>query len=568
MDLQILYNNPSHKKKKSKSHKGGAMAKKRTKKASAKKYHSSGKKQHQFKKKRNPKMYYERTGVVKPRLNIFGEEVTRNVKKKLPKFVEGKVNFLENDQIQKRTEKFEKAIAKIQSGDRVATNKKEAEKIIKVFENLRDKFEKKIKKTAEDLEREEARMAEIGYTRTGVKKAQAKEANRKEQEENRKEKAELNKFNREIDQMIHFLGKATGTKKKKKAKKKSAKRRSSKPRRKNNPSIEVLDNPRKKKKARKKAGKRKSAGRKKAGRKSRKYISKLKNRPYLGESFVPAGESSDKYGMFKKKKKSGGESAKKAGRPKKKNNPSSKIQVLDNPKKKKKKSKKVKSKKGKSKVKKSKAKTKAVSTRKKYKKARYKVKSNPGANMASKFEQITKHEVMEATGLASGGVLLKIYNQHAKQAVVNLPGIKNLYQMIPAKAAPLFDGLVDVLLAAGLGHIISKASKGNAKAEAISKGIIGAAVVSFSMKATQSAYALAGQQMNGFVAVPSMDGIIAVPEMEGIIAVPEMNGFGEADFGQFDSDADFGAILATPEMEGMGEADFGEYEYEDEGADF
>jgi len=552
MDLQILYNNPS-KHKKAHKRKENPMAK--------------------LRKKRNPKTVYRRQDDQVTLLTAAGKP-----KKVGPLFRIGKVDMPSQKAIDRKRKKLSDMDEKIlKKGIAPADKSRLLTKRKKAVKALEESLEKAHKKLGGEIKR----MQEKGYgadeTLT-VKKAMAQI--KKQKADIKKADSVLDKelkLNKEFTKVVKSKRKkkVEAPKKKKKASKKASKKGARKHRRRRNPSkiealsnptIEVLSNPKKKKakKSYKKPSKKKKASKKSSKKKSKKIV-KDSSKPKSSKKKSSKKKSSKK--KSSKKNKSIFEEIFSSKKSKKKG--------------KKKKSSKKKARKGKGKGKKSykakalkiKPETKAKKSYKK--KSKNKRKSNPsgGVGMASKFEQITKHEVMEATGLAVGGVALKLYNQHAKSIIVNLPGIKNLYQMIPAKAAPLFDGVIDVLLAAAVGHGITYASKGNAKAESISKGLIGAAVVSFAMKATQSAYAVAGKQMNGFVAVPSMDGIIAVPEMNGIIAVPEMNGFGEADFGSFAGDGDFGAIIASPEMEGLGEADFGEadfgeFDYQDEGADF
>jgi hypothetical protein len=540
MDLQILYNNPKVEKRKEKS-----MKVKRRKK--------------------NPVNIYRKAK------RDLGPSGKPNKPMKGPGVKFGKVNFPSEKE---RTDYQTFVLDRISEIDKNVKDDNKKGKLIDKIKKRQTLYRKALAARLKRLKAEEDKMKEKGYILDqGLTKKEAVAKLREESKAiSRAKKADAD-LDKKIKKMLSnekvksskVLGKKAS--KKKKAKKKSTKRRGkalkgkSSYKRKKNPgikvldnpmAIEVLDNPRRKKKgskkkSSKKVSKKKSSKRKSSKKKSTKKVSKKKSSKKVSKK-----KSSKRKGSKKKSSKRKGSKKKSA-------------MALEQAPSSKKSHKKKSRRKGKRKA------IKASS----YKKGKHKRKSNPerGAGMASKFEQITKHEVMEASGLALGGVAIKLYNQHAKSFVVNLPGIKNIYQMIPAKAAPAFDGLIDVLLAAAVGHGISYASKGNAKAESISKGLIGAAVVSFAMKATQSAYAVAGKQMNGFVAVPSMDGIIAVPEMNGIIAVPEMQGLGEADFGSFAGDGDFGAIIASPEMEGLGEADFGEadfgeFDYQDEGADF
>lgn len=537
------------------------------------------------KKKRNPKAVYKRA------TGIPGKD-GKTVKVKGPSFKIGKVDVPDNEQLAKDRAKLVEIEKNIKDRKMPDSAK---EKILKTYKDAQIKYIDGLKRKLANREKESARLNKRGYYRDlslTPKEAAAKMKEEKmdivrSKKDVQKLKEQLSKqeskSKKDLAKLISSIsGKKPSKKKarkktgKKKAAKKVAKTVSKKPskkkpskksykagkkkatkRRKNpievlaNPSkIEIMDNP-----------KRKKAGKKKARKKVAKKASK---------------KAAKKTGKKKSTKKSGKKkSSKKSGKRKSSKKVVTKVEAVKS---------KKKARKSKGRKKSYKAKSvKAKSTKKSkvaFKKKKHKIKKNPqrGSGMASsKFEMVTKHDVMEAGGLAVGGVAIKLYNHHLKQKFVTLPGIRNIYSMIPAKASPAFDGLIDVLLAAGLGHLASfaakKAGKGQDQAEAFAKGLIGAAVVNFAMKSTQSVYAVAGKQMAGFVAVPSLDGIIAVPEMNGIIAVSEMNGMGDADFGQYDSDADFGAIIASPEMEGMGdadfgEADFGEYEYEDEGADY
>jgi hypothetical protein len=564
MDLQILYNNPSHEKRKSKKHK-------RT--------HVKENTMAKLRKKKNPRTVYKRDDSV--------TKLTRSGKpqKSGPAFKVGKINVMSLPEINKRYQDLSsvrRKISDMKASDDVKTKllEKQNAEVVKLGDiNARAKAM---------LKKEKEIMAAKGYLADEtLSEKDAKIAMKKLENEIKERQRDLDYAaaqNKKAEAaIVRDLNKiSSGIKKKKSAKKKTAKKK-----------------PAKKKPAKKKPAKKKTAKNTPAKKKPAKSVSKRTSK--------------------KSTRKSPRRYARKRNPIEVLENPV--IEILDNPKKsskkasKKKVSKKKSSKKKVSKKKSSKKKSKKIEkdgqkthgkkkthsrkkasykakaldikpkskSKKTYKKtkSKNKRKMNPdkkiqGESMASKFQKgfqdVTKHNVMEASGLAVGGVALKLYNHHLKSMVVNLPGIKNLYQAIPKAAAPLFDGLFDILIASAAGHIISKATKGNETAESISKGIIGASVVSLSMKLTQSVYAGMGKEMNGFVAVPTMDGIIAVPDMEGIIAVPQMDGLGQyssdADFGQLDNSADFGAILATPEMEGMGDADFGEYAFEDEGADF
>ena len=543
------------------------------------------------KKKRNPKAVYKRA------TGIPGKD-GKTVKVKGPSFKIGKVDVPDNEQLAKDR-------AKLVEIEKTITDRKmpdsAKEKILKSYKDARVKYIDGLKRKLANREKESARLNKRGYYRDlslSPKEAAAKMKEEKmdivrSKKDVQKLKEQLlkqeAKSKKDLDRVISSIsGKKPSKKKarkkagKKKAAKKSVKKKSTK-----KPSKKKSSTKPSKKKVSKKPSKKKSskrsykAGKKKTTKRRKNPIEVLANPSKIEIMDNPrkkkaSKKKAKKSGKKKSSKKSGKKkSSKKSGKKKSSKKVSSKVEEVKTKKKARKSKGRKKSYKAKSVKAKSTKKSKAA-----FKKKKHKIKKNPqrGSGMASsKFEMVTKHDVMEAGGLAVGGVAIKLYNHHLKQKFVTLPGIRNIYSMIPAKASPAFDGLIDVLLAAGLGHLASfaakKAGKGQDQAEAFAKGLIGAAVVNFAMKSTQSVYAVAGKQMAGFVAVPSLDGIIAVPEMNGIIAVSEMNGLGDADFGQYGNDADFGAIIASPEMEGMGEADFGEadfgeYEYEDEGADY
>ena len=159
-----------------------------------------------------------------------------------------------------------------------------------------------------------------------------------------------------------------------------------------------------------------------------------------------------------------------------------------------------------------------------------------------KFENVTQHTVAEATGLLSGGALIKIYDHHIKQKFIT-PALSPMLSKLGA-GAPVVDSLIDVLAAALIGAGISRIPvKG---ADVVGKGIVGAAVVQLGIKTVASASTALGMPMSGIIAVPSMNGIIAVPQgMNGIIGVPQMGAFS----------ADFQGMGAS----GMTNADFGAY---------
>jgi hypothetical protein len=450
------------------------------------------------------------------------------------------------------------------------------DKILAKVSGAINKFEE-YKKKEDKAKRDEAKaMREIGYLEARVEKGakkgrplSSKEAarlNKKNKMMEKKAKASANKLQKELEsiakdvnnvpKLISYL---SGRKKKKKVEKKVTKKKTTKKTYKK-PTKKVSKKKVSKKKATKKkvakkvtkkVSVKKSAAKKaakKASKKAKKSSSKKKKNPVkmFSNPTPEVSENPKKGRKVRKKKKKNSKRSRKA-----KKSLASQVADMAKPMKKKKKG-------GRKAKKMKKIKVKALAghpSKKKKKKKTYK-KSNPISLQAIKEkimkpfgkDSLTNHELGEAVGLLSGGAILKVYDFHIKQRFI----APQLAKVISPTSAlfPVFDALVDVLVAVGAGHVASMIPNVGQDAK---KGIIGAAVVQLGIKTIASVSTAAGMPMNGIIGVPSMNGIIGVPSMNGIIGVPSMGAM-SADFQGMGAsgmqDADFGAYYKTVGLEG------------------
>ena len=202
-----------------------------------------------------------------------------------------------------------------------------------------------------------------------------------------------------------------------------------------------------------------------------------------------------------------------------------------------------------------------------FKKKSYKLKGNPPnkEQLMTKFQELTQHTVSEATGLLSGGALIKIYDHHIKQKFIS-PALSPFLSKLGA-GAPFVDSLIDVLAAALVGKGLSMIGEKTKMDgfDVVGKGLIGAAVVQLGIKSIASLSTAAGMPMSGIISVPSMNGIIAVPYgMNGIIGVPQMGAF-SADFQGMGAagmtNADFGAYTTVGMDGGLGQSYMQDVDY-------
>ena len=529
MDLQILYNNPTKKKRE------GVSMKRR---------------------KNNPRLVYKKGQGKLVKDYATGKEKLQKPKGPGIKF--GKINWPSREQRDEYMTRFVAAasrIGEIRDPEKMKAEYKKVQKLQQAFETSLDKKRKR-------LEKEIDRMKDKGYEYdSSLTEAEAKKEIRKEQAAIKAGESELKRVKAEVDKILSKIdGKNVSKKKKKKvskkarkkaskkkaSKRKATKRKSKGYKRKRNPiasmeGIEIMDNPRRKK-ARKKASKKKAS--KKASKKkaSKKKASKRKSSKRRGAKKIVKGILGDIFGSSKKKKKA---SKKKASKKKSSKRKGSKRKGS------KRKSSKIKAIAQHPSVKKSKSKSKSKSRKSK----KYKLKGNPNKEQFMvKFENVTQHTVAEATGLLSGGALIKIYDHHIKQKFIT-PALSPMLSKLGA-GAPVVDSLIDVLAAALIGAGISRIPvKG---ADVVGKGIVGAAVVQLGIKTVASASTALGMPMSGIIAVPSMNGIIAVPQgMNGIIGVPQMGAF-SADFQGMGAagmtNADFGAYTTVGLNGGLGQS--------------
>ena len=540
MDLQILYNNPSKKKR-----------------------------------KENPSM---RTRKKKNPVNVYRKARTESKKPiKGPSIRFGKVDFPSLEQRQARDKAILDALTNVEENIK---DPKAKAKALKKYQDLRTKYRKSLANRIKSLTSEEDSLKNKGYI--SDKTISIKEAKSKLREEAKAiedDKRNQKKIESDIAKLLaktdKSLGLSTGKRRKKKKTVASKKAVKKVVRKKKRPAKKAKKKVAKKSTAKKASGKKKvSHKKKKVSRKSKaskgRRVRRKKNPITVlsNPSKIEVMENPNKKGSKKKSKKVSKKKTKKSSKKKSKKASKKKskgiIEGLKDV---------FSSKKKKSSKKSKKASYKAKGAKKFKKGKKYKVKNNPGVSMAkSKFEKITKHDGMEVAGLAGGAAALQAYNGYVKPFILSkVPFIASMYSKVPAGALPMVDGLVDVLLAGGVAHLASKYAPGE-KMDAVTKGIIGAAVVSLSMKATVALGNATIGPMQGIIGVPSMNGIIAVPAGMGAITMESdfqgmgASGMTNSDFGGADmgtayiQDADYGS-------ESMSGSDV-EYSDESEDSDF
>jgi hypothetical protein len=517
MDLQILYNNPKPGKSKESS-----MYKK---------------------KKKNPtQMVY-----VRGQAADIGE---KSLKKRgyKPSRTIGKVKFF----TAKETEAIEKdlgdAIKKVESGSDTMPG---TEKLLKQLKKKKELYEKKLKSQKDRLAKEIEKMKEKDYQpEEGIS---PKQAMRKNISEKNQIISSVRKVDNQFKRLVKSVkNKIKKTDKKLKSDKKASKKKKdskkTRPKRRGMSAKKLSSKVKGLAKYAQKARVKKYLANKAGASEIRKELKKvsrvrkLKNPIKILDNPSIEILSNPKKGSKKvsKKKKSSKKTSKKKSS--KKASPKKAVKKSKaSPKKKvsKKKSSKKKSKKSIKAISSHPYAMKASKKTKKKKNPSYKKKSNPQSiketimvtgKKVGEFV-LAGHKVLEATGLVIGGASIPAISAGIDKYA---PVIRSFIGKTPI-LSNIANAAGDAFLPAVIGMIVHQFVP-NDKAKAVAKGIVGAAVVSISYKLTSEAMGL----------TKGMAGFVTSPDMQGIVAVPEMNGFAGADFGSAytTQSSDFGSFVA------------------------